>query len=132
MRDRLGLRFVPHQEKAVEVNSRQYLTLKAVKDLDITIIDDAEDNENTNDINTNINDDSTVMDEDDTEIENNDTDEVTDIQELQKEIDGSTVDEVIAMVEGGQISADEAIAYETVGKNRPTLLDKLEELKQGD
>lgn len=127
VRNRIGLRFVPQQEQVVEVNSRQYLTLKAVKDLDVTIVDDNDDH-----IDTNINDDSTVMDEDDTEIENNDTDDVTDIQELQNTINGSTVDQVVAMVESGQISADEAIAYETVGKNRATLIDKLEDLKQGD
>jgi len=36
------------------------------------------------------------------------------------------------MVNNSDINIDEAIAYETVGKNRTTLIDKLEELKQGE
>lgn len=41
------------------------------------------------------------------------------------------VEEVLRAVEEGVFDVDEAIAYEVAGKNRVTLLDKLEELKQG-
>lgn len=37
-RDRLGSRFEPNKTVELKVNSRQFLTLKAVKDLEVNIV----------------------------------------------------------------------------------------------
>lgn len=113
VRERLGSRFLPNQEQELFVNSRQYLTLKAVKDFEVEVIDS-----DSNDANH----------DDDIDSENDAKDSVFD-----EELDyyDLNIENVLKAVEEGVFGVDEAIAYEVAGKNRVTLLDKLEELKQG-
>lgn len=125
VRDRLGSRFLPNQERILKVNGRQYLTLKAVKDFKVTIVD----NNESNQVEKPEVDSNEKSEEENVEQNEKDTQE---IQELQELINESTVDHVLDMVNNSDINIDEAIAYETVGKNRTTLIDKLEELKQGE
>lgn len=103
VRERLGSRFLPNTEQEIEVNSRQYITLKAVKDFKVEIIED-EKKEETQD---------TVSDEE------------VDYYDL-------NIEEVLKAVEEGVFDVDEAIAREVAGKNRVTLLEKLEEIKQDE
>lgn len=123
IRDRLGSRFLPNETKEMEVNRRQYLTLKAVKDFTVEII--KEDKKKDDDINiksnVDINNQVVTKDEDN---EKNSFDDELDYYDL-------NIEEVLRAVEEGVFDVDEAIAYEVAGKNRVTLLDKLEELKQG-
>lgn len=109
VRERLGTRFLPNKEEFLEVNNRQYLTLKAVKDFTVEIIQDEE-----------------ITKEEDTEneAEFNPQDVEVDYYDL-------TIDGVLEAVENGAFTVEEAIALEVSGKNRVTLLEKLEELKQG-
>lgn len=134
MRDRLGLRFFPEKEQTVEVNSRQYLTLKAVKDFHVEVveIEQEETNQEKSEQSSNESDEKVVtkdVKQDEKEADSNETDEIDAIQELQTLINDSNIDEVVELVESGKVNVDEAIAYETVGKNRNTLLEKLEGLK---
>ena len=126
IRDRLGSRFLPNETKEMEVNRRQYLTLKAVKDFEVTIIDKNVDNDNDINVNNNM---------DNNNKNNNDADKADNAHnngELGRKInyDDLTIDEVIKAVKEGKIDVDEAIALEVTGKNRVTLLNKLEDLKK--
>lgn len=47
------------------------------------------------------------------------------------DVDQATITEVLAAVEAGQITADEALAAEKQGKNRLTLVNQLEDLSGG-
>lgn len=130
VRDRLGSRFLPNESQTLYVNSRQYLTLKAVKDFEVSIAKDEHaklDEDTAEQLITSEHKESDKK-EDEAEQERSSQD----IQELQEKLNESNVDQVIEMVANNELTVDEAIAYETVGKNRTTLLDKLEELKQGE
>lgn len=122
IRDRLGSRFLPNEKKEMEVNKRQYLTLKAVKDFTVEII--GEDKKKDDDINiksnVDINNKVVTKGEDN---EKNSFDDEVDYYAL-------NVEEVLKAVKEGIFDVDEAIAYEVAGKNRVTLLNKLEELKK--
>lgn len=133
MRDRLGSRFNPKETKVLEVNSRQYLTLKAVKDFEVSIINE-DDNKSDNDTvdNDDTSTDNGVNQEAETDQDEQQENQGQDIQDLQNEIDNAKIEDVISMVEGGKVEVDEAIAYEMVGKNRSTLIAKLEEIKAGE
>lgn len=93
-RERLGYRFDPKQEVELMVNNRQLLTLRAVKDFDVEVV----------------------------EVEDSPDQEVLNYSSL-------NVEEVLKAVKDGKLTVEEAIAKEIAGKNRTTLLDKLEELK---
>lgn len=126
VRDRLGSRFLPHVEQTLKVNNRQYLTLKAVKDFEVTIIDKNVDNDSDINVNNNM---------DNNNKNNNDADKADNAHnngELGEKInyDDLTINEVIKAVKEGKIDVDEAIGLEVAGKNRVTLLNKLEDLKK--
>lgn len=125
IRDRLGSRFLPSETKEMEVNSRQYLTLKAVKDFTVEIIEEDKKKDDNNNIKSNVDINNQVVTKDDEDNEKNTFDDELDYYDL-------NVEEVLRAVEEGVFDVDEAIAYEVAGKNRVTLLDKLEELKQGE
>lgn len=152
IRERLGSRFLPNQEQELIVNNRQYLTLKAVKDFSVEIIE----NENTEEYNENsgsdnengyINNKIVTKDNESTEI-NQTSDEInikTDNMSNEEETNPNdaqqddeldyydlNIEEVLKAVEEGAFDVDEAIAYEVAGKNRVTLLEKLEEIKKQD
>lgn len=93
VRERLGVRFDPKKTVELMVNNRQLLTLRAVKDFDVEVVEDSPVQEELNYSNLNM-------------------------------------DEVLNAVKEGKLTVDEAIAKEVAGKNRSTLLDKLEELKE--
>jgi antitoxin component of MazEF toxin-antitoxin module len=135
MRDRLGLRFLPNQEQEVEVNNRQYLTLKAVKDFEVEILDDTNNNTDDNSGNdTDINNENDINDNDSNDETNNDDDLNDTESDSDEELDyyDLNIDEVLKAVREGKIDVDEAIAREVAGKNRVTLLDQLEDMKQGE
>lgn len=123
IRDRLGSRFLPNQPQELEVNSRQYLTLKAVKDFTVEIINEDKKKDDDNNIKSNVDINNQVVTKDE-DNEKNTFDDELDYYDL-------NVEEVLRAVEEGIFDVDEAIAYEVAGKNRVTLLNKLEELKQG-
>lgn len=123
IRDRLGSRFLPNETKEMEVNRRQYLTLKAVKDFTVEIIKEDKKKDDDNNIKSNVDINNQVVTKDE-DNEKNTFDDELDYYDL-------NVEEVLRAVEEGVFDVDEAIAYEVAGKNRVTLLDKLEELKQG-
>lgn len=91
VRYRLGKRFDPKETVELEVNNRQLLTLRAVKDFVVEVVEPPV-QEGFNYSNLNI-------------------------------------EEVLNAVKEGKLTVEEAIAKEVSGKNRATLLDKLEELK---
>jgi len=101
-RDRLGIKFVPKQEETLSVNNRQLLTLRAVKDFKVEVIEQE------------------VPEEPEGEEES-----------VGQELNYSdlNMDEVLKAIEDGKITVDKAIAKEVAGKNRTTLLEKLEENK---
>lgn len=107
VRDRLGIRFVPKQEQEIEVSNREYLTVKAVKDLTVTIVEK----------------EGIIPDNNDNNDDKNDVKET---------LGSANVEDFISIVVDNDIDIDEAIALEVSGKNRPSLLEKLEALKQGE
>lgn len=114
VRERLGSRFLPNESQELEVNSRQYLTLKAVKDFVVEIV---ENDKNTNEeIKQSENDDNNNVENDENEGE-------LDYYDL-------NIEEVLKAVNEGIFDVDKAIALELAGKNRVTLIEKLEEIKQ--
>lgn len=123
IRDRLGSRFLPNETKEMEVNRRQYLTLKAVKDFTVEIIKEDKNKDDDINIKSNVDINNQVVTKDE-DNEKNTFDDELDYYDL-------NIEEVLRAVEEGVFDVDEAIAYEVAGKNRVTLLDKLEELKQG-
>ena len=92
-RERLGKPVKPKETVEFEVNQRQLLTLKAVRDF--------------------------VVEEEEEEL-------------VEPELNYSNLnmEEVLQAVKDGKLTVEEAIAKEISGKNRSTLLDKLEELKE--
>lgn len=132
VRERLGSRFLPNVEQKLYVNSREYLTLKAVRDFKVEVLEDNEKKEDKNKKKVNnkeqINNKVVTKDIKDEESDSN-----------QAKIDDSSADldyydlnieEVIKAVKDGIFDVDVAIAYEVAGKNRVTLLEKLEEMKK--
>lgn len=122
IRDRLGSRFLPNQPQELEVNSRQYLTLKAVKDFTVEIIEEDKKKDDNNNIKSNVDINNKVITKDEDNEKNGFGDEL-DYYDL-------NIEEVLKAVKEGIFDVDEAIAYEVAGKNRVTLLNKLEELKK--
>ena len=123
VRERLGSRFLPNQEQELFVNSRQYLTLKAVKDFEVELLDNNHSNIDSDSDNDTDNHDDGVDSEDN--AKDIVFDEELDYYDL-------NIEEVLKAVTEGIFDVDEAIALEVAGKNRVTLLEKLEELKQED
>jgi hypothetical protein len=120
IRDRLGSRFLPNEEQILEVNPNQYIALKAVRDFEVEILD------NNSDI------DSNNVNDIDIAVENNLGDsEINNDHNSNDDLDyyDLTVDEVLKAVEEGKFSVEEVIGLEVAGKNRRTLLDKLEDMK---
>ena len=122
IRDRLGSRFLPNETKEMEVNRRQLLTLKAVKDFTVEIIKEDKKKDDNNNIKSNVDINNKVVTKDEDNEKNGFGDEL-DYYDL-------NIEEVLKAVEEGIFDVDEAIAYEVAGKNRVTLLNKLEELKK--
>lgn len=129
VRDRLGLRFLPEKEQIVKVNGRQYLTLKAVKDFHVEVVEAEQEETDQEDIEETEEAEESVESADLNDEKVKENDEIDAIQELQTLINDSNIDEVVELVESGKVNVDEAIAYETVGKNRNTLIEKLEGLR---
>lgn len=98
-RHRLGVEFPPGEEKTVEVSTREYITIKAVKDFKIMRTENLSSKPENGEENT--------------------------FQDL-------TIEEAINYVEDEEISVEEAIQLEKEGKNRSTLIEKLEGMKEGD
>lgn len=126
-RSRLGYNFEPKKEKEIEVSNREYMTVKAVRDFEVEILDNTEKEsdgtEGSETLNVENDDiDHTVPEEEIEEDTESDSEESINLSDL-------TVDEAIKAVENGKIGADEAIAQEIQGKNRSTLLDELEGMK---
>ena len=126
IRERLGSRFLPNQEHTLEVNSREYLTLKAVKDFEIQIMDSNNSNNASNSDSTS-NKTNNGHDDSNTNSDRNNSDDAV---ESELNYHDLNVEQVLEAIENGSFSADEAIAKEVAGKNRVTLLNKLEEIKQ--
>lgn len=122
VRERLGSRIAPKERKIFEVNANQYMTLKAVKDFEVRILDHNSDIANDVD---NDNDSEIDNKHESVSVSNSDNDAVSEL-----DFNSMTIDEVLEAVENGQIDVDKAIALEITGKNRKTLLNKLEELKE--
>ena len=122
IRDRLGSRFLPNETKEMEVNRKQYLTLKAVKDFTVEIIEEDKKKDDNNNIKSNVDINNKVVTKDEDNEKNRFGDEL-DYYDL-------NIEEVLKAVKEGIFDVDEAIAYEVAGKNRVTLLNKLEELKK--
>lgn len=122
VRERLGSRIAPRERKIFEVNANQYMTLKAVKDFEVRILDHNSDIANDVD-----NDNDSEIDNKHESVSVSDSDDDA-VSEL--DFNSMTIDEVLEAVENGQIDVDKAIALEITGKNRKTLLNKLEELKE--
>lgn len=130
MRDRLGSRFTPNKEVILEgLNQRQYLTLKAVKDFKVTIIEE-EKNEDPLDNNGNEPDGNENDENSNENPEDNNTNDDGNNDDGELDYYDLNVAEVIKAVEQGVYDVDEAIAHELAGKSRTTLLEKLEVLKQ--
>lgn len=121
MRDRLGSRFFPEQEKIMEVNNRQHLTLKAVRNFQVEVIEEAN---NQSDSVNKINNKVVTKEEPENEKEPNSSDELN-YHDL-------NIEEVLKAVEDGSLDVNEAVEHETANKNRVTLLEKLKEFKQGE
>ena len=96
--------------------------LKAVKDFEVRILDHNSDIANDVD-----NDNDSEIDNKHESVSVSDSDDDA-VSEL--DFNSMTIDEVLEAVENGQIDVDKAIALEITGKNRKTLLNKLEELKE--
>lgn len=122
VRERLGSRIAPKERKIFEVNANQYMTLKAVKDFEVRILDHNSDIANDVD---NDNDSEIDNKHESVSVSDSDNDAVSEL-----DFNSMTIDEVLEAVENGQIDVDKAIALEITGKNRKTLLNKLEELKE--
>ncbi|KQB92110.1 hypothetical protein [Geobacillus sp. PA-3] len=102
-RYRLGVEFPPNQTVEITVSNREYLTVKAVRDFEVEIVSEDE------------------------------TKQSSDIAETDAPslgVQDMTIDEVLQAVKEGKLSVDEALSQEKAGKNRSTLIDKLEALKE--
>ncbi|UOQ43357.1 hypothetical protein MUN89_15710 [Halobacillus salinarum] len=109
-RFRLGVGFSPKEPVELTVSNREYLTVKAVKDFQVEVINP--DSDKGSDISSTKTSDNPQ----------NHTEEDFNLSDL-------TVDEVIKAVQEGKLDIDQAIADEMEGKNRSTLLDELEGMK---
>jgi len=112
IRNRLGYNFQPKQEVALSVNNRQLLTLRAVKDFKVVVLEPETKADTDGGIKV------------DAEVDG----EVVEEQELN--YSELNMEQVLKAVEDGKIDLDEAIAKEVSGKNRATLLDKLKDIKK--
>ncbi|MED3733900.1 hypothetical protein [Geobacillus stearothermophilus] len=105
-RFRLGIEFPPNKVVEVTVGNREYLTVKAVRDFEVEI------------------------------VEKDDKSGARDRHESAKtagnslDVQSMTIDEVLEAVKEGKISVDDALSQEKSGKKRSTLIDKLEALKE--
>lgn len=115
VRERLGSRILPNQTVEIEVNSRGYLTFKAVRDFEVEVLD-VEEKE------------TAEVSSETTEEENASQDEELDAQDGELDYYELTIDEVLKAVDEGVYDVGEALALEIAGKNRVTLIDKLETL----
>ncbi|MGP4041901.1 hypothetical protein ACTWP4_18665 [Gracilibacillus sp. D59] len=145
-RHRLGVEFPAKEEITIDVSNREYITVKAVKDFEIiekedlspnTENDDQTDGESNNEDNAegnkNAEDENESAESNDEgsedNSENSSEDTTDDAEEAFQDL---TVDEAVKAVENGEYDVDEAIKYEKNGKERSTLIEKLEGLKEGD
>lgn len=123
-RSRLGVSVKPKETVELTVTSRQFITVKAVKDFKVEIIDEenkkTESLPNENEESENNNNENNSHSSNDVESEKA---ENLDINKL-------TADEVVQAVKDGILNIDEAIALEVAGKSRVTLIEKLEKLKE--
>ncbi|ADI25339.1 hypothetical protein [Geobacillus sp. C56-T3] len=105
-RYRLGIEFPPNQPVEITVGNREYLTVKAVRDFEVEII------------------------EKDDKSETKHRHESAKTAGNSLDVQSMTIDEVLEAVKEGKISVDEALSQEKAGKNRSRLIDKLEALKE--
>lgn len=115
VRHRLGVSFRPNKTKEVEILKRHLIVLNAVKDFVVEVLEDKKTEKYQGEGN---------------EVEGsseNNKKELSPVEELNYH--ELTIEEVLEAVRINNLSVDEAIAYEVSGKNRVTLLEKLEELK---
>lgn len=130
-RERLGSRFIPKDSKILEVNSRQYMTLKSVKDFEVEVLDEYDKKR----FEAKKEDDVLELDQQDGVIDHDVNDQEKEVFENEEDqedafdYDDLTINDVLKAVDEGVLSVDEAIAKEVAGKNRVTLLDKLEDQK---
>lgn len=109
VRDRVGVRFVPNKEYTVTVSKNQFVSLRAVKDFYVEEVTE-----------------ETVPEE---EVEEEPA-ELEDEEELIENLKSMNVEDFLQKVKESNIDIDTAIAIETTGKNRVTLIEQLEELKE--
>jgi hypothetical protein len=102
-RYRLGVEFPPNQTVEITVSNREYLTVKAVRDFEVEIV---------------------------SEDETKQSHGIAETDAPSLDISGLTIDDVLEAVKEGKLSVDEALSQEKTGKNRSTLIDKLEALKE--
>lgn len=105
-RYRLGVEFPPNKTVELTVGNREYLTVKAVRDFEVEIVNEG----------------------DKSETKHRHESAKTDAPSL--DVQSMTIDEVLEAVKEGKISVDEALSQEKAGKNRSRLIDKLEALKE--
>lgn len=110
-RYRLGVGFEPNKPKEIEVSKTQVITVKAVRDFEVEFIEEAPKKEN-------------VSEEPKEEAEE------TEDEDFKEELQESNIDDFIDTVIENHIDIDRAIAIETEGKNRVTLIERLEEFKE--
>lgn len=101
-RIRLGTRLAPGESKTFDVNARGRIALNAVRDFTVEPIEEEK---------------QPAGDQNDQDV-------------LKEKLAAVNIDGALTMVKGGELSVDEAIALETVGKNRATLIEQLEHLKK--
>lgn len=105
-RHRVGVGFPPNKEVEVTVSNREYLTVKAVRDFEVTILDDEKK-------------------KDAPETSGNE------VNSAEFNLSELNVSEVLKIVQEGKLKPEEAIALELTAKNRTTLIEKLENMKEG-
>lgn len=102
-KSRLGITLKPGKSKEVEVNSRDYFVLKAAKSFKVEKLDE------TNEKKTK-------------ELE---------IDAPLRELQDKNIEDFLAQVKEYDMDIDTAIETEQKGKNRSSLIEQLEELKEG-
>lgn len=138
-RSRIGVTFKPDEPVEMEVSSRDYLVLNSVKSLHVEKLegkteknkeDPEQDTENTDDEESEEYEGSGEVEKiEDSDIEHEEeSDELTEDQI--KEMQDQNIENFMKYVEEGAVPIEKAIEIEEDGKNRKTLIDELESMKE--
>lgn len=110
-KSRLGVNLKGGESTDVTVNSRDYLVLKASKSLDVEVLEGDKKVESENEQTT-----KTESDEQD--------------EENGYDFSDMNVDDTITFVKDNEVNADDAIEAEKAGKNRKSVIEQLEAMKE--